>query len=302
MKKAFTLVALTLTFAVANAQSFSEIFNASHNTFSEVDNDLEGSNIKSIKTSISKAYLQGPPIELGKLRIIYNLEHKWYHNQMDSKDGSALFFAENLHDTRLTTIFNYKLNDKWALNYVNFSTLKSDYKGFDLSNAYKGINALTVGLHPNGNDDLRLGLGITRSKEMGETLIIPVPFLYLKTEKWLVDLMYPRLNVFHKPAQRFEYGLMVNYDIGAFDVSFDEDLIADMPIKPEYQTISNLTITPQINYYLTNNISIYARAGINMLSEVGLMDGDFNDIDHIGYEAKDIPFGFGFGLLVKVPH
>ena len=99
-----------------------------------------------------------------------------------------------------------------------------------------------------------------------------------------------------------ENGHGLHQDLSPKNESHNVPLFQDMPIKPEYQTISNLTITPQINYYLTNNISIYARAGINMLSEVGLMDRDFNDIDHIGYEAKDIPFGFGFGVLVKVPH
>ncbi len=298
-----TVTIVTFLFSKnSKAQSFDDIFNFSHNMFSEVDNDLLDSNIKSNKSSLTKFYLAGPPIELGKLRVIYNAEYKWYQNDFTSRDSQKLIFAEDLHDIRLTTIFNYQLNTKWALNYVNFSTIKSDFKSFNFSNAYKGINAFTVGFSPKGNNNFRYGLGVTYSQEMGDALILPVAFLYYKTDNWLIDLMYPRLNVFYKLSKKVETGFMVNYDIGAFDVEFDEDAISDMEIKPEYQTTTNLTFTPQINYYISNNLNIYARAGINLISETGLTDGDYDEIENIGYEAEKMVPTFGFGLTYKIPH
>lgn len=303
MKNLIFITSIALfTSLYVSAQSFDEIFNASHNIFSEIDNDIENSNIKSNKASLTKFYLAGPPIELGKLRVIYNAEYKWYQNDFTSKNGEELLFAEDLHDVRLTSIFNYRLNRKWALNYVNFSTVKSDFKNLNFSNAYKGINAFTVGFHPKGEDNFRLGLGITYSQEMGDALILPVAFLYYKTDNWLIDLMYPRLNVFRKLSKKLELGFMVNYDIGAFDVEFNRDLLIGMDVTPEYQTTTNLTFTPQINYYLTNNITAYARAGINLISEHSLTDGDFNEIESVGYEAKKIVPTFGFGVTVKIPH
>lgn len=298
----FTIIIAILASTKTNAQSFDDILNVSHNVFSEVDNDLANSNIKSNKMSLTKIYLSGPPIELGKFRVVYNAEYKRYQNDFTSRDGQKTIFADNLNDIRLTTIFNYKINPKWALNYVNFSTIKSDFNSFNFSNAYKGINAVTVGYSPKGDDTFRYGIGITHSKEMGETSILPVAFIYYKTEKWLIDLMYPRLNVFRKFTTKFEAGFMVNYDIGAFDVEFDKTAIANMPVKPEYQTTTNLTFTPQVNYYFSKNINIYARAGINLISEQGLMDGDFNEIENIGYESEKMVPTFGFGLTYKIPH
>ena len=68
----FTITIAILTAAETNAQSFDDIFNISHNIFSEVDNDLTNSNIKSNKMSLTKIYLAGPPIELGKFRVLVN--------------------------------------------------------------------------------------------------------------------------------------------------------------------------------------------------------------------------------------
>ncbi|AUP79874.1 DUF6268 family outer membrane beta-barrel protein [Flavivirga eckloniae] len=291
-----------LTFGIqVKAQSFSDILNISHTAFSETNNDIAESGIKSSKMSISKLYLAGPPIALGSLRIIYNSEYKWFQNDFTGYNSEKLLFSNNLHDVRLTTIFNYKLNKKWALNYVNFSTLKSDFKNLKLSHAYKGINAVTVGFHPKGENDFRFGFGITHSKAMGEVLILPVAFLYYKTDRWLIDLMYPRLNVFYKPFEKFELGFMVNYDIGAFDVEFDSALTTNMEIKPEYQTTTNLTFTPQVNYYITHAINIYARAGLKLISEQGLTDAYFNDIENMGYKANKMESTFGLGLIVKIP-
>lgn len=298
----FTITIAILTAAETNAQSFDDIFNISHNIFSEVDNDLTNSNIKSNKMSLTKIYLAGPPIELGKFRVIYNAEYKRYQNDFESRDGQKTLFADNLNDIRLTTIFNYKLSQKWALNYVNFSTIKSDFNNFSFSNAYKGINAITAGYSPKGDDSFRYGFGITHSKEMGELSILPVAFIYYKTDKWLIDLMYPRLNVFRMLSEKLELGFMINYDIGAFDVEFDKSTIANMEVKPEYQTTTNLTFTPQVNYYFSKNINIYARAGLNLMSEQGLMDGDFNEIKDIGYESEKMVPTFGFGLTYKIPH
>jgi hypothetical protein len=303
MKKIIFITVITLLISTnSKAQSFEDIFNFSHNTFSKVENKLLESNIRSNKMSLTKTYLAGPPIELSKLRVIYNAEHKWYQNDFTSRDNQKLLFAENLHDIRLTTIFNYKISKKWALNFVNFSSIKSDFKSFNFSNAYKGVNAFTVGFSPKGDDNFRYGFGLTHSKDMGEALILPVAFIYYKTDKWLIDLMYTRLNVFRKFTTKIEAGFMVNYDIGAFDVEFDKDAISSMIVKPAYQTTTNLTFTPQVNYYLSNNINIYARAGINLISETGLTDSDYNEIENIGYESEKMTPTFGVGITYKIPH
>ncbi|WP_130734048.1 DUF6268 family outer membrane beta-barrel protein [Flavobacterium sp. J27] len=301
-KTLFVTIMVLLVSTHSNAQSFEDIFNFSHTSFSEVDNNLFGSNIKSNKLNLTKFYLAGPPIELGKLRIIYNAEYKWYQNDFTSRNNQELLFAKDLHDVRLATIFNYKLSNKWALNYVNFSSVKSDFKNFNFSNAYKGVNAVTVGFSPKGDDNFRYGLGVTYSKDMGDALILPVAFIYYKTDKWLIDLMYPRLNVFHRFTKKIEAGFMVNYDIGAFDVEFDSNLISSMPVKPAYQTTNVLAFTPQINYYLSNELNIYARAGINLISETGLTDADYNEIENIGYESEKMGVAFGVGLTYKIPH
>ena len=137
---------------------------------------------------------------------------------------------------------------------------------------------------------------------MGDPLILPVAFLYYKTDNWLVDLMYPRLNVFHKLSKKLEAGFMLNYDIGAFDVEFDKKAISNIAIKPEYQTTTNLTFTPQVNYYISNNFNIYLRGGINLMSEIGLTDGNYNEIKNVGYESKKMISTFGFGLTYKIPN
>lgn len=301
-KTTYITIIILLVSINMKAQSFDDIFNFSHNIFSEVDNDIASSNIKSNKMSLTKFYLAGPPIELGKLRVIYNAEYKWYQNDFTSRNDNKPLLAGDLHDIRLTTIFNYQINAKWALNYVNFSTVKSDFKNFNFSNAYKGINSVTFGFSPKGDNNFRFGLGISHSKEMGDVLIIPVGFLYYKTDNWFIDLMYPRLNVFYKLSKKIELGGMVNYEIGAFDVEFDQNEISNMEIKPEYQTITNLTFTPQINYYFSDHIHVYARAGINVMAEHELTDGDYNEIENIGYEPEKMVPTFGIGLTYKIPN
>jgi len=298
----FTIIITVLISTNLKAQSFDDIFNFSHNRFLEVGNKNSGSNIKSNKMTLSKIYLVGPPIDLGKLKIIYNVEYKWYQNDFTSWNNQQPIFAKNLHDIRLITIFNYKISKKWSFNYVNFSTIKSDFNSFNFSNAYKGINALTIGFYPTGENNFRFGVGITRSKEMGDLMILPVAFFYYKTDSWLIDLMYPRLNVFYKLSKKIETGFIVNYDIGAFDVEFEEGAISDMEVKPEYQTTTNLTFTPQLNYYITTHFNIYARAGINLISKHGLTDGNFHEIEKIGYESKSMVPTFGIGLTYKIPH
>jgi hypothetical protein len=117
-----TITIITLFSSInSKAQSLDDIFNASHNIFSEEDNNITGSNIKSAKMTLTKVYLAGPPIELGKLRVKYNTEYKRFHNDFTSINNQNILFVENLHDIRLTTIFNYKLNNKWAFNYVNLT-------------------------------------------------------------------------------------------------------------------------------------------------------------------------------------
>ena len=300
--KSIMMLLCVIVTAKGYTQSFDDIFNASYNSFNEIDNKTSESTIKSNSMNISKIYMAGPPITLKNLRVIYNAEHKWYQNDSKSKNAEAPIFSNNLHDIRLTTIFNYRVSSQWAINYVNFSTIKTDFKSFNFSNAYKGINALTIGKHVNGEDNLRFGLGAAYSKEMGEAMIVPVCFLYFKNDKWLIDLMYPRLNVFHKPLDKIEVGFMANYDIGAFDVDFNEEAIANMDIKPEYQTMTNLTFTPQVNYYIKKHFNIYVRAGFNLMSEQALTDKHFNEIENTIYKAEKIVPTLGAGICIKIPH
>ena len=284
------------------AQSFSDILNVSYNNFSNSDNEITNSTTKNVQLNLFKTYLVGPPIQLQNLRIIYFSEYKWFQNNFNDGDNENSLLAKNLHDIRLTTILNYKLNKKWALNFTNFSTLKSDFRNFDLSNAYKGTNALTIGFLPRGDDDFRYGIGIAYSKEMGKTRTLPAAFLYYKNDRLLIDLMYPRFNAFYKNNKKFEYGLMVNYDIGAFDVTFNDASIANMATKPTYQAAINLTVTPQISYYVTDNVNLYLKAGVKLLSKQKLLDNDYNEIDNLGFKAKNMESIFGFGLTIKIPN
>ncbi|MDQ2179203.1 DUF6268 family outer membrane beta-barrel protein [Marinifilum sp. D714] len=300
--KLIIILILVIVTDMGYAQSFDDIFNASYSNFIEIDNSNSESAIKSNRMNVSKFYMAGPPIALKHLRIIYNAEHKWYQNNFKSRNAESPLFSDNIHDIRLTTIFNYKVNSQLAINYVNFSTIKTDFKNFNFSNAYKSINALSIGFHVNGEDNLRFGLGAAYSKEMGDAMIVPVGFLYFKNNKWLIDLMYPRLNVFYKPFAKIEIGFIVNYDIGAFDVDFNDKAIANMDIKPAYQTMTNLTFTPQISYYIKKHFNIYARLGFNIMSEQALTDKHFNEIEKSVYNAVKISPTIGIGISIKIPH
>ena len=75
-----------------------------------------------------------------------------------------------------------------------------------------------------------------------------------------------------------------------------------MDIKPEYQTITNLTFTPQVNYYIKKHFNIYVRVGFNLMSEQALTDKHFNEIENTMYKAEKIVPTVGAGICIKVPH
>ena len=296
-----TIVLLSFVCKV-QAQSFDDILNANFAHYSRANNkSINGDSIYSNQLSIGKINFAGPPIPIikDKLTFIYSAEYKWYHNNTATIVSDKKLLANNLHDIKTFLILNWRIKPKWSLNISNYAAIRNDFEGqFNLSRSFYSTEAFTVTFHPKKDNNLRLGLGVSHSRDFGRSLILPTVVVYYRNEKWLVDLLYPRLNVFYKAKPKLELGLLTNFDTGIFSINQNEYLAAKEEIY--YHQIINLTISPTIGYYVTKNINLYVKMGIAPLSVQRLLDKDYKPVTGRTFFGE-LNYMIGGGINIRVP-
>jgi hypothetical protein len=240
------------------------------------------------------------PIIEDKLTFIYNAEYKWYHNNTATIFSDKKLLANNLHEIKTFLILNWRMKPKWSLNISNYAAIRNDLRGnFNLSRSFYSTEAFTVTFHPKQDNNLRLGLGVSHSRDFGRSRILPTVVVYYRNEKWLVDVVYPRLNVSYKVKPRLEFGVLTNFDTGIFSINQNKYLEAKEEIL--YHQIINLTISPAIGYYVKKNINIYVKMGVVPLSVQRLLDKVYEPV--IGRTfSGELNFMIGGGINIRVPH
>ncbi len=299
----FVITLMLFSFvAKVQAQSFEDILNINNAYYPGVSNkSSNGDSISSNQLRISKVNFAGPPIPIvkNKLTLIYSAEYKWYHNNTNAITSSDRYFATNLHDIKTFIILNWRIKPKWSLNVSDYASIRSDFEGdFSFKRSFYSTEAFTVTFHPKEDNNIRLGVGVAHARDFGHSIIIPTVVLYLKNEKWLVDLVYPRLNVFYKAKPKIELGLLTNFDVGIFSVNQSKYLKTKEEIF-YHQTI-NLTIAPTVGYYFTKNINMYLKVGIVPFSVQRLLDKEYEPVTGRIFSGK-LNYMIGGGFNIRVP-
>lgn len=296
-----TLMLFSLVFRV-QAQSFDDILNANFANYSRANNkSLNGDSIYSNQLRLGKINFAGPPLPILKDRLtfIYSAEYKWYQNNTTTIFSDKELLASNLHEIKTFLILNWRIKPKWSLNISSYAAIRSSFEGnFNFGNSFFSTEAFTVTYHPKQDNNIRLGLGVSRSRDFGRSLILPTVVVYYKDEKWLVDLVYPRWNVFYKAKPKLELGLLTNFDTGIFYINPNNYF--DPKEEIFYHQVINLTISPTIGYYVTKNINLYVKMGIVPLSVQRLLDKDYEPITGRTFFGE-LNYMIGGGINIRVP-
>ena len=242
--------------------------------------------------------LGAPPISIGKrLKWINFAFGSTTNYQLKNLSENYKSVSCSLIDARYGVIFIYDFkNPKWSLFLSSNASLRSDFKRINFRKSIFPSGILLFNFNPDSEKRLIWSFGLAFANDFNRNVLIPIVGLTYNSDKFSIEISYPRINLLYKPHPKIEWGLTASILGGIYKT---QDLVLPNNTIAPYTRIINVQTGQTFNYLINKRLVFNSCIGFSVIRNYDLIDEDFKQIQSAQLDLKSSVFlrtGLSFRL------